>query len=408
MSIIGISHPSRKLQGQVNLPASKSISNRLLILQQLFPGRISIDNLSQADDSIILQQALTQKTGSINLKNAGTCLRFLLAYFSITPGEVILHGTERLHQRPVGELINALRLLGAEIDCIDKEGFAPLRIRGKKLHGGSISMQAAQSSQHASALMLIAPALEDGLVLTIEGESTSASYLEMTEKLMYDCGFIMEVSEQKYDIPPQWPRNVNVSVEPDWSAASYWYCMTCLSIEADLHMNGLTRSYLQGDVAIANYMEHFGVQSHFNEKGVRLAKSPPVLQDAQYNMNEQPDLVPAMAVAFAALGVNAKFEHIAHLRFKESDRLKALETELNRCGFKAVAGIDNLQIIASQPDLTTTPCIQTYGDHRMAMAFAPLALVWDELQIENPEVVEKSYPGFWDELKKVGFLLRTI
>lgn len=408
MSVIGISHPSRRLFGEVHLPASKSISNRLLILQQLFPGKITMDNLSLADDTVILQNALAQGKGSIDLKNAGTCLRFLLAYFSITPGEVILYGTERLHQRPVGELIQALRSLGAEIDCIDQEGFAPVRIRGKKLRGGKVVMQAAQSSQHASALMLIAPALEEGLILTIEGTSSSAAYIEMTEKLMYDCGFIMEVKERTYDIPPQLPRNVHLLVEPDWSAASYWFSMTALSKVSDMQLNGLTPSYLQGDVALVNYMEKFYVHASFNEKGVRLEKSQLLFLEAVYNMKDQPDLVPALAVALAALGVNAWFDHIAHLRIKESNRLQALESELNKCGFHAIAGEDFLQIISSQPDFSIVPRIQTYGDHRMAMAFAPLALIWDEVQIEYPEVVAKSYPDFWEELKKVGFVIRTI
>ena len=408
MSSIFISHLTGIINGTFLLPGSKSITNRLLILKAIYPQRITIINPSEADDSVIMTNALMVRQGTVDVKNAGTCLRFLTAYYASVPSDILLHGSARLHERPIGDLVEALRTLGADIDYIDKEGYAPLRIKGKTLTGNSVSIDGTLSSQHISALMLIAPSLPDGLTIKLKGEATSATYIQMTERLLFDLGIYSTISDHLIDIPPQLPRISEYLVESDWSAASYWYTIAALSKSCSIYLPALYNSYLQGDIVISNYMQRFGVNTSFDNGQVHLTKTEIVLSDAQYEMNNEPDLVPAMAVALAGLGVKVVFDQIAHLRIKESDRISALETELNNCGFETHSGDDFLEIIPTTIQYELVPQIQTHGDHRIAMAFATLALCFKKIEMHNPEVVEKSYPGFWDELKKAGFVIEEI
>lgn len=405
MSSISLSHPTGVIEGSFLLPASKSISNRLLILQHLFPGRITIENLSEAEDTVILANALKVREGTVDVKHAGTCLRFLTAFYSCVPSDIILHGSPRLHKRPVGDLVYALRTLGADIDFIDEEGYAPLRIKGKKLEGNKVTIDGSMSSQHVSALMLIAPSLPDGLTIEITGKQVSTSYVQMTERLLFDNGILSTVSNNFIDIPPQLPRLGEILVEPDWSAASYWYAMAALSKSCDIRLPALTNSYLQGDIVISGYMERFGVNTSFEHGMVRLTKTNVLLEDAVFEMDHEPDLVPAMAAGLAGLQINVCFEGVGHLKLKESDRIEAISNELQKCGLEVLTTEDSIEIAAGKINPNVVPHIETYGDHRIAMAFATLALRFKQIQINHPEVVEKSYPFFWDELKKAGFVI---
>jgi 3-phosphoshikimate 1-carboxyvinyltransferase len=398
-------HPAKKVKGTFALPSSKSISNRLLILDALFPGKLDLHNLSNADDTLILKEALQLRSGTIDVKNAGTCLRFLTAFYASVPSDIVIHGSPRLHQRPIAALVNALRNIGAEIDYIDREGFAPLRIKGKKLRGGKISIDASESSQFVTALMLIAPSLTEGLTITLGQSVTSASYINMTEKLLYDAGIHSYIKDQTFDIPPQIPRRTKWLIEADWSAASYWYAIAALAESAEIILPGLTNSYLQGDLVIASYMERFGVHTEFRDDQVILTKQDQLLSEAIYDLQNEPDLVPAMSVALAGLGVHVAFNGIGSLKLKESDRIQALTQELSTCGFQVNISEDGFEIENNQPDGQTRPVIETYNDHRIAMAFATLALKFPEIIILDPGVVKKSYPGFWQELQKAGFQL---
>lgn len=407
MTLISVSHPTRKIKGIIHLPASKSISNRLLIMQAVAKHTQQIPNLSDADDTIIMKQALDKVSGTIDVKNAGTCLRFLTAYFASTPSEVMLVGTERLYRRPMGELIDALRKLGADITCLQQEGFAPLKIRGRKLKGGFVNMQVQQSSQHVSALMLIAPAMEDGLQLSLEGNPVSSSYIDMTEKLMRRYGFKISRAGNSLSIAPVMPFPYQIAVEPDWSSASYWYTLAALSKESEIRLPSLSVNSLQGDAAIADLMQQAGCLSSEDRNGIIIRKNNQMNWHSLIPMRSFPDLVPAMTVAAVAQGAITRFDDIAHLSIKESNRLRALAQELSKCGFAVVDDPSGLTIGSSAPDLSVIPRFSTYNDHRLAMSFAALALVWDEVKIENPEVVEKSYPQFWNDLKLTGFQIRA-
>ncbi len=407
MNRVTVSHPTGIVAGTFLLPASKSISNRLLILQALFPDTIEIENCSEAEDTVIMQQALKQKSGTINVGNAGTCLRFLTAYFAAIPGDYIIHGSERLHERPVFDLVNALRQLGADIDYIDKEGFAPLRIKGKVLTASEVEISGEISSQHITALMLIGPFLPNGLTIKWVGKQVSTGYIWMTERILFELGIVCKITDNEMDIPPQKPRKSNMYVEADWSAASYWYSFAALSKSCDIQLPGLTNSYLQGDIVIANYMDRFGVHTSFENGIARLTKTNVLLQQASYNMANEPDLVPALCTCLAGLGVAVQFENIKHLRDKESDRIAVLETELLKCGVQVITTESSIELLPSDLLLDIIPVIETHNDHRIAMAFSALALRFKKIQINNPEVVAKSYPLFWKELEKAGFVVEA-
>ncbi|MFN4972489.1 MAG: 3-phosphoshikimate 1-carboxyvinyltransferase [Bacteroidota bacterium] len=406
MTIARISHATKKLNGTCVLPASKSISNRLLIMQALSSDTINLHNLSQADDTRLMQQALKQHSEVINLQNAGTCMRLLAAYFSLKATDVVLHGNERMHQRPIAQLVNELHYLGADIDYIDQEGFPPLHIRGKQLHGGTIAPQNWMSSQFVSALMLIAPYLTNELCIELPRDMVSEPYIQLTEEWMKKCGARINRQHGCIRIEPHPYTAVNLSCEPDWSSATYAYAMVSLAAEATLILPHVNDTDTQGDKIIAAYMERFGVTTHFTPEGAVLEKTQLMLNECEYNMSHYPDMVQTLAVLFAARGIRAVFTNIAHLQHKETNRLDALSTELNKCGFSVSTTSDSLSILPVSYPVDVVPRIKTYGDHRMAMAFAPLALVFDAIEIENPEVVQKSFPDYWQQLQKLGFDIR--
>jgi 3-phosphoshikimate 1-carboxyvinyltransferase len=393
----------------ISLPASKSICNRALILQKI-AGNIVLHNLSSADDSIIMQQALLLTQGTVDVKNAGTCMRFLTAYYAATPGtDVVLHGSDRMHQRPLGTLVEALKTLGADIDYIDQPGFAPLRIKGKQLNGGVVEIDATVSSQFTSALMLAAPLFKNGLVIVHKHAAVSLPYIHMTASLMTQCG--MDVTLKNDIVIKPFSANlqqapVTVVVEPDWSAASYWYALVACGQKGIVTLNELTEKSIQGDAVIASVMRDFGVNTEFTSDGAVLTKGSRAVHDGYYDMGAFPDLVPSLAVVACALNISCTFTQVAHLEAKESKRLTALCTELAKCGFNIAHNGNELYVKAvTGRVIPPVKGFDTYSDHRMAMCVAPLALLFGEIKINDAEVVEKSYPHFWSDLQKAGFVL---
>jgi 3-phosphoshikimate 1-carboxyvinyltransferase len=410
MSNLRIKHPTKKLTGNITLPASKSICNRVLILKKVLGIHTSIQNIATADDSVIMQHALQQTTGTVDVKNAGTCMRFLTAYYATTPDvDVILHGSERMHNRPIGALVDALTTLGADIDYIDKLGFAPLRIKGKKLHGGAVTVDASVSSQFVSALMLVAPNFKNGLSIRLGKNTVSKPYITLTADLLKQFGIDVTVQDDMVIKPYQTQTAPDTFlIEPDWSAAAFWYQLLALAKEGNITLNKLTPNSAQGDAVIADYMERFGISTQYNIQGALLTKNNNYLEKAYYDMLNYPDMVPAMAVLMCALNIPCTFVNVAHLEAKESKRLTALCTELGKCGFDISHNGNELHINSiGEENLVKPTSFNTYQDHRLAMALAPLALLFDEVVINHSEVVEKSYPHFWDDLRMVGFEIKV-
>lgn len=405
-----ISHPTGQLCGRIELPGSKSESNRLLILWALFPGKLTIRGLSSADDTRLLHQILANKRlqGTVDCHMAGTAYRFLTAYYAATPGaHVLLTGARRMLERPIGPLVDALRQLGADVRYVGKEGFPPLEIRGNQLTGSQVSIDGTTSSQFITALMLIGCTLPQGLRIRIQGYPVSVPYLYLTASTLWHLGLKVEIRLPEIVLYPSQPREALVRVEPDWSSASYWYLLALLSRRTEVYLPGLRIPSMQGDSAVRGYFDQLGVETVFLGSGIRIfkkTKSPthPFLLD----LRDTPDLAQTLAVALAASGQRGMLTGLDTLPVKETDRLQALLNELTRCGAKA-EGSTNVLHILSPIHLQPDQVIHTYGDHRMAMAFAPLAL-HKPIVIENPSVVAKSYPTFWEDLKKVGFVLESL
>ena len=381
---------SNTLRGTMHLPASKSLSNRALILNALAGGAWRIENLSDADDTRVLQQALMQGEGIVDIGAAGTAMRFLTAYFALQDGTHILTGTERMKQRPIGILVEALRKLGADIEYVENEGFPPLRIHGRSLRGTSISVPAGVSSQYISALLMIAPYVEGDLHLELEGEVASRPYIEMTKSLV-----TMFAQEKPH----------TYHVEPDWSAASYAYELVALCPDPDAHLTlpGLRADSLQGDKRVADFFLPLGVRTSFTAEGAIITKVPRSSEPLHLDFSEQPDLAQTLVVACAMLRHPFRFTGLKSLRIKETDRIAALCTELKKIGVAlTVSGDDAIECTRFPQSWPTFPIsIATYSDHRMAMCFAPAAYILPQLKIENPEVVSKSFPTFWDEISKI-------
>jgi 3-phosphoshikimate 1-carboxyvinyltransferase len=401
-----VSWNRKLLKTTVHLPSSKSISNRLLIIKALSEENFSIKNLSEADDTKLLQELLVSEERILDAQNAGTCFRFLTAYLAQKEGEWILTGAERMKQRPVGELVNALRKLGAEIKYLEKENSPPLAIRGKKLNGISLEMDTSQSSQFVSALLLIAPCIEGGLKLKLTGNKSSTPYIDMTLRLMKQSGIKIQDSENVIEILQQEYAPNDYIVESDWSSAAFWYAMAALSNDADISLKGLEAESIQGDSAVADWMKSFSVETHFVNDGALLHHQKKTIEKKfAFNFSQHPDLAPSMFVLCAALGVEATFSGIKNLSIKESSRAEALKTELEKCGAKIVKVNDDEYHLLPHP-LNSSPQrepFETYHDHRLAMAFAMLSIPFGKVEIKNPAVVSKSYPGFWNDLRSAGF-----
>jgi 3-phosphoshikimate 1-carboxyvinyltransferase len=404
-----ISKKDKILKGTIHLTTSKSESNRVLIIQALCKQPFKINNLAKAKDTKTLQELLqlakTDKNALLDVGPAGTTMRFLVAFLAISEGNYQLTGSKRMQERPIEILVEALNNLGASIQYLNQQGFPPLQIKGKKIEGKAISVDGSISSQYITALLLIAPCLPSGLDLTLEGEVASRPYVEMTLKIMHYFGVKAFWKGSTISIPNQEYIGKDYTIEADWSAASYWFEMAALADDVALTITGLNRESLQGDAAICNMMHSFGVQTQFTDSGIVLTKYKDFkLAEFKQDFSDCPDIAQTIAVTAGALNVNANLTGLASLKIKETDRILALSQELSKMNVVASEAVENTLHVQPSLNINKMPgAIKTYEDHRMAMAFAPLALVLDHIDIEHPEVVEKSYPAFWDDLRLVGF-----
>ncbi|MDA9563780.1 3-phosphoshikimate 1-carboxyvinyltransferase [Flavobacteriales bacterium] len=395
------------MNGEIDLPASKSECNRALIIQQLLESDDSVGNISAAADTVTLQRILRQYNSGLSCFDvgpAGTTMRFLTAYFATQKGVQELTGSERMKERPIHILVDALRKLGAQISYLGKEGYPPIRIEESYIKGGAITIDGGVSSQYLSALMLVAPHFEKPLTINIENDLVSRPYLEMTASLMHHFGATVDLYSDKVSVAPSRYVQRKFNVESDWSAASYWYQMIAYVDSGNVFLKGLKEETLQGDAVLASIFNSFGVTTSYEEGGVRLTKQRKILPKSfQYDFTLCPDLAQTVAVTCAGLGIEAVLTGLKTLKIKETDRIEALQNELKKLGVNSFGESDSLHIQGGRVLIGTS--VATYHDHRMAMAFAPLAINTQTISIENPEVVEKSYPSFWTDLEKVGFLI---
>lgn len=392
----------------VPLPTSKSISNRLLLINALAGNTLKLNNLSAANDTQLLIKIFNTYTSSINrpiqevnCEDAGTVMRFLTAYFCTQQGQWVLKGTGKMHHRPIAVLVDKLRELGADIQYLINDGFPPLLIKGKTLQGGKITIDASISSQYISALMLIAPYLNNGLEIELEGKITSKPYIEMTAGLMQQCGVAASFNSNIITIPQAKYITTTLTVEGDWSAASYWYAFTALAKNSTITLEGLQQNSLQGDSIVTNWMQGFGVNTMYSLMGVQLTPSSPTITHFEQDFSNCPDLAPTFVCLCAAMGIPAKFYGLETLAIKESNRTAALATELNKLGVDFSQKGDYWQLTPNTQlkQITAPITFATYHDHRMAMALAMFVFVLPQVTIENMEVVQKSYPAFWDDFK---------
>ena len=409
-----ISKDDKKLIGEIHLNGSKSISNRALIIQALCEAPFEIKSLSTSKDSELMQALLASDHNTLDAGAAGTTFRFMTAYLSMQDGSQILTGTERMKKRPIGVLVEALKKIGAEIDYLEEEGYPPLEINAPKNLGktNELAIPASTSSQYISALLMIAPTLPEGLTIHLDGEIVSRPYLEMTLKMMEYFGVAHKWENNSISVRPQSYQAKTFTVEADWSAASYWYAMAALADECDLTLHGLFEESMQGDAVLPKMMEAFGVKSEFGKNKVRLLKSADATYQPffEWDFLPCPDVAQTLAVVCAALGVHGVFTGLKTLRIKETDRINALQVELAKVqsflsllpGRFSKKSNKDYYMVQGKAVVENAPCFRTYEDHRMAMAFAPLALL-GKIQIEDPMVVVKSYPTFYEDLEKVGF-----
>ena len=402
-----IKAPEERLRASVQLPASKSISNRALILNALSYSPYDIQNLSDCDDTEVMVKALNSDSRDFDIKAAGTAMRFLTAFLSKIVGEWTITGTERMKNRPIKLLVDALNSLGARIEYMEKEGYPPLRIFGSALQGGEISLAGGVSSQYISALLMIAPLMEKGLTLHLEGNIISRPYINLTLQLMEQFGVKAIWNGQTIKILPQEYKPIRFTVESDWSAASYWYSIMALSKNAEIELLGLFKNSLQGDAAGAKLFAQLGVGTTFTDRGVVLKYNGNAVKKLIYNFVNEPDLAQTFVVTCVLLNIPFRFTGLQSLKIKETDRIEALKTELRKLGYLLTDSNDSiLEWNGERCEPEADPIIATYEDHRMAMAFAPAALVLPQgLKVADPEVVTKSYPAYWEDLRKAGFAL---
>jgi len=414
---IEISFDGNEIKGTIDLDGSKSISNRALIIQALTKDPKPIRHLSTSNDTVALQRILSSQGEVYDTGAAGTTFRFLTAYLAASGKSCTLTGSERMKQRPIGELVSALRTLGADITYLGQEGYPPLKFEPASLtKNHELHIASHISSQFISALLLIAPTLPRGLILHLEGDMVSRSYIELTLEVMKTYGADYQWNENQIIIPPQSYQGTTFTVESDWSAASYYYSIAAIAGKSSIQLTGLNQKSFQGDAVVAELYESFGVETSYDDGAVRLTKSNIGQSDSfEHNFILCPDIAQTMAVTCGALGINGLFSGLQTLSIKETDRIAALKTELGKLGvsfskmpakFSSLTGEEYFYVSgkASFPDSVTFP---TYEDHRMAMSFAPLAVL-HPIIIEEPEVVSKSYPEFWIDLERLGFSIREV
>ena len=405
---LNLSHDTLICNGKIKITGSKSETNRLLFLQSLFPN-FKIQNKSNSDDSSVMQAALKSTSDSIDINHAGTAMRFLTSYFSQLEGrEVILTGSKRMQQRPIKILVDALKSLGASIEYEKKQGYPPLKIKGKKLDGGSISLPADVSSQYISSLIMLGPILKAGIELNLKGTITSMPYINMTLDLLKRLGIKTEFKGHRIVVKnTSKSKNTIQVVESDWSSASYFFSIAALSDKAKIYLSNFKSNSLQGDSILRIIYKQLGVNSYFEGNNLILEKeniSSP--KSIKWDLSNAPDIAQTIAVSCYGLGVACDLEGLHTLKIKETDRLVALDTELSKLGAK-ISVTDKSLHLSSDQDFQKGINISTYNDHRMAMAFAPLALKIP-LSVEKAEVVSKSYPSFWEDLNSLNFKIDKI
>lgn len=407
---IQISAPTH-IQTTILLPSSKSICNRTLIIHALAHSESPIHNLSDCDDTRVMVEALQSQDETIDIMAAGTAMRFLTAYYAIQRGKThIMTGTQRMQQRPIRPLVDALRTLGADIAYLKDDGYPPLRINGKEITGNEVSLPGNISSQYISALLMIAPMLPQGLTLHLTGAVISRPYIELTLKLMKEFGAQADWADTQticVDAQPYQPQSF--TIESDWSAASYWYQIAALCDDARIELPGLWEDSYQGDSVVASLCSDLGVKTNFTYGSAYLTKSQRTCHRMDYDFIDQPDLAQTFVVLCALADVPFRFSGLQSLKIKETDRMAALIAEMRKLGY-VIQEVDHSILMwngeRTEPD--KQPTIDTYEDHRMAMAFAPAAFRFPHLRINHPEVVSKSYPYFWDDLTMAGFTCTTL
>ena len=410
MKKIQITAPEQ-ITATIQLPSSKSSSNRALIINALGNGTYKPENLSDCDDTMVMIRALdeNQPHDTIDIMAAGTAMRFLTAYLSVTPGSRIITGTQRMQQRPIQLLVDALRELGADIEYVNNEGFPPLRIHGRELIKDHICLPGNVSSQYISALLMIGPSLKNGLKVTLTGDIISKPYINLTIQLMSDFGAqVSWINDHELQVTPQPYRSITYYIESDWSAASYWYQIAALSQEATVTLPGLFENSYQGDSKVADIFRNLGIETIFGNKAVTLKKTGTCVKRLDYDFINQPDLAQTFVVTCALMNIPFRFSGLQSLKIKETDRMAALICEMKKLGYVLQECDGSVLSWEGERCERSNEAIDTYEDHRMAMAFAPAALVLPNLCINNPQVVSKSYPHYWEDLQKAGFIIKEV
>ena len=386
---------------EINLPSSKSISNRALILNALAYSPYEVKNVSDCDDTRVMIKALDSNDNTFDIGAAGTSMRFLTAFLSKTVGEWIITGSERMKQRPIKLLVDALNSLGARIEYVENEGFPPLRIFGSAMMGGEIRLNGGVSSQYISALMMIAPYMQNGLKILLEGNVISVPYIRMTMSMMKEYGVNVTFENNIIDIQPQQYNPIEYTVESDWSAASYWYEVLSLVGNGQIFLKGLYKNSTQGDSKVAELFTQLGVETEYQPNGVLLSATGNYCTEFQYDFIDQPDLAQTFAVTCCMLHIPFHFKGVQSLKIKETNRVAALIAELAKLGYTLFEPAEGELAWKNEScEAANDIRIKTYEDQRMAMAFAPAALK-TALTIEEAQVVSKSYPAFWDDFEKI-------
>ncbi|THV59252.1 3-phosphoshikimate 1-carboxyvinyltransferase [Flagellimonas alvinocaridis] len=394
----------RKLQKTIQITGSKSETNRSLLLQALFPN-VRIENLSNSDDGEVMQKGLKKVSGEVDIHHAGTAMRFLTGYFASQEGkEVILTGSQRMQERPIKVLVEALRSLGASIEYVKEEGYPPIKISGKKLEKDKVSLPANISSQYISSLLLIAPSLKNGLELNLVGKITSVPYIKMTLSLLEQIGVTTSFEGNTIKVEPKdMVQDTTLVVESDWSSASYFYSIVALcEVGTKIQLSSYKKNSLQGDSVMAKIYKDFGVETTFGDHTITLTKtSDEIPQHVEYDLSNAPDTAQTISVTCLGLGMGCHLTGLHTLPIKETDRLAAMQTELSKFGAKVDIDAESLTLQPTS-SLKSGVAVDTYNDHRMAMAFGPLA-VKTSFKVNDAEVVSKSYPDFWNDLGTLGF-----
>lgn len=406
--MIKISTPNKSINTEIHISGSKSLSNRLLMVRAISGLDLHFKNLSDSDDTITMAKELglvKGKTSSIiDVGHAGTDMRFLSAYLSGKIGDWTLTGSDRMQQRPIGELVNTLRKLGANITYLNKEGFPPLKIVGSKLNGGAVEIDGSVSSQFITALLLIAPTLESGLTLQIKNESVSKPYIKMTIEVMNQFGVAVEQIGNVIKVPSAHYKKdgLDYYVESDWSSASYWYSFVALADEAKVTLRNFNKSSFQSDSIVQSLYEKLGVKTQWDATGITLTKQASSTSELHYDFLDCPDIAQTVAATCVGLGLKAHLTGLQTLRIKETDRIAAMKAEFERFGAAIEMTDSSIEINPNASPLTPTDEIKTYHDHRMAMSLAPLVMKCNSLTFDDEDVVNKSYAAFWDDLQEAG------